>query len=419
VAEFPGLPPLALSPDGSVLAHGDNDDARSRAAFPMIRMLGSARPARTRARGLGSATGLGAGPVAFSPDGKLLAAGMSSEQRGVVIEVRDVNSGQVRAALKPDYSGHDGFGIVQAIRFSPDARTLFLEDLGGYTRSEIIQCWDLSGASPRLVVQGPSESFAPEASRAAIAEFDPALLRDPATSENGAVEILELPAQQARLRLVRNGAIKATISPDGRILALPSNRSNQPDWQGIGAFVRYLLRAVGMLPAEPPVVNEIALREAATGRIIGTITRSIMGFPGPLTFSPDGTTLVVKELPWDSAQVSSANPMTDCTSSCGMFRPAGGPAGSTHWRQPWLQPRWCSPAPGSTGGGPAGPVIPRSMPLPRLPRGSSERRTSRWTRGIESSGGSRRSRGDSLGSRPVRCAARTPAFKRPRQPRRR
>lgn len=62
VADVPGLPPLALSPDGDALAHGDNDDARSRTAFPTIRTrFRAARPDTPRcSRGVRMA-GRGAG----------------------------------------------------------------------------------------------------------------------------------------------------------------------------------------------------------------------------------------------------------------------------------------------------------------------------------------------------------------------
>jgi hypothetical protein len=313
VAEFPGLPPLALAPDGGVVAHGENDDARSRTAFPAIRVLESERPARARAQGPGMSTQVSSGPVAFSPDGKLLAARISPG-REEVIEVRDVRSGQLRAALKPDLSGHDGFGSPQVIQFSPDARTLFLQDPGGHmrTRSGVIQCWDLSGPSPRLGPQGPSESFAPAASRAAISELDPASLRGPQAPQHAEVAVFDLPAPEARLRLARDGVVlEATISPDGRILALPSNRSTESDRRGILASLRDLLCTVGIMSRRPPVVSVVTLREAATGRLIGTIERKGLGFPGPITFSPDGRTLVVRELPWDSAQMSSDNPTID------------------------------------------------------------------------------------------------------------
>jgi hypothetical protein len=200
------------------------------------------------------------------------------------------------------------------IRFSPDARTLFLHDPGGHlrTHSGVIQCWDISGPSPRLGSQGPSESFAPGASRAAISQLDVASLRNARPPQDAEVAVFDLPAPEARLRLDRNGIVlEATISPDGRMLALPSNRDNRPDRRGIAAAIRDLLRAVGIVSREPPVVNVITLREATTGRLISTIERRGAGSPGPITFSPDGQTLVVKELPWDDAQMTSNSPIAD------------------------------------------------------------------------------------------------------------
>jgi WD40 repeat protein len=333
VAEFLGLPPLALAPDGGAVAHGENDDARSRTAFPAVRVLKSERQARTRPPGPGASVGQNSGPVAFSADGGLLAA-RTLNGRAEVVEVRDVRSGQLRAALKPDISGHDRFLGPQLIRFSPDARTLFLQDPAGHlrTRSGVIQCWDISGPSPRLGPQGPSESFAPAASRAAISQLDVASLRDFPAPQDAEVAVLDLPAAEARIRLAGNGIVlEATISPDGQTLALPSSRNNQPDRTGIGAYIRHLLRAVGILSRKPPVSNVITLREAATGRLIGTIERAIAGPPGPITFSPDGRTLVVKEFPWDSAAVNSDSPIGDWHVELWAV-----PAGWWSGRLPWL-----------------------------------------------------------------------------------
>ncbi len=144
-ADFPGIPPLALTSDGTALAYVDTD---SPASFPAIRTLKSERPATTRVRGISALTAQGAGPIAFSPDGRLLAAKVSG--RLDVVEVRDVSSGQVRAVLDPSLPVPNGGFSPQNIRFSPDGRLLILEDIGGYTDPPRIEVWDLSGASPRL-----------------------------------------------------------------------------------------------------------------------------------------------------------------------------------------------------------------------------------------------------------------------------
>ena len=100
----------------------------SPASFPAIRALKSERPATTRVRGFGGLTGQSAGPIAFSPDGRLLAA-VKVSGRSEMVEVRDVSSGQVRAVLDPSLPVPNGGFSPQNIRFSPDARTF---GPGGY-----------------------------------------------------------------------------------------------------------------------------------------------------------------------------------------------------------------------------------------------------------------------------------------------
>src|SRR6185312_11473961 len=56
----------------------------------------------------------------------------------------------------------------------------------------------------------------------------------------------------------------------------------------------------------------IRFRDAATGRLVGTIDRSGKPAPpGSVTFSPDGRTLVVKDLPGGFRGWDSRNPMID------------------------------------------------------------------------------------------------------------
>ena len=233
-ADFPGIPPLALTSDGTALAYDDTD---SPASFPTIRVLNLKRsPPRPRVRVFRRFhwPGCAAGPIAFSPDGKLLAAkvvDLSQTARLSVqseaVELRDVSSGQVRAVLNPNVDRHNGWFFPKNAWFSPDGRTLFLEDLGGYgNRSERIEVWDLSGASPRLGLRGPSESFTPDGSRGAIAQWDVASRWNPVSRNDSVVEVFDLHAPKARIRLVEPGIVdKATISPSGRIMALPSHRA--------------------------------------------------------------------------------------------------------------------------------------------------------------------------------------------------
>jgi len=329
VAEFPGLPPLALTPDGTALAYADT---RSEVSFPVIRSLKSERPATTRVRGFGGFTSQGAGPVAFSPDGKLLAAKVSGQSE--VVELRDVSSGQVRAVLDPNLSLHNDWFGPRNVWFSPDARILLLEDLGGNPPHQRVQGWDLSGASPRLGLQGPSESFTPDGSRAAIAKWDVTSRWDPVSRDNSVVRVFDLDAPQARIRLVETGVQKATIAPSGRILALPSTRSERDESHRDRSFVSLIRRAFGgnQLELEAlslPIIHfyEIKLRDASTGRLVSTSDCSARGHPPEsMTFSPDSKTLVVKYLRADFKGWDSRNPMIDWSVELWDV-PAGWPSG--------------------------------------------------------------------------------------------
>jgi WD40 repeat protein len=325
VAEFPGLSPLALTSDGSKLAYYDDTDSPTTAPTIRALKLKSERPATTRVRGISALTAQGAGPIAFSPDGRLLAAKVEDRSqmvrffsdRSEVVELRDVSGGQVRAALDPNLPRHNAWFSPGHIRFSPDARSLILEDIGGYTNPERIQCWDLSGASPRRGAQTLSEGFSPDGSRTVIAEYNMASRWDP-VSQYSAVEVFDQHATKARFRLVEPGIVhKAAISPDGRIMALPLSRVERDESRWARLFLSLIRRSLG----DPrsafgdlalPRINfhEIKLRDASTGRLLGTIDRSARGRPPHLmTFSPDGKTLVAKYLPVDFKGWNSQNPM--------------------------------------------------------------------------------------------------------------
>ena len=311
VCEFPGLPPLALTSDGTAIAHGDHADARSRASFPTIRTVRPGQTAGHRVPGLATCAGLGAGPAAFSPDGKLLAARVSGEYEVFDAEVRDVTDGRVRAVLEPDVPRTNPWISPESLWFSPDGRMLLLEDVGGFGVSSQMQCWDLSGASPLLVLPGPAESFTPDGSRAAIVNWDVASRRRiQAAKNNSKVDVVDLPAPLARLHLVETKVHTATISPDGRTLALPSDRKEAIKPSPIAALVTTIRETLG-LPLTIDV-HEIRFRDAATGAFVGSIDHSVRPFfPHSVTFSPDSRTLVVSYLPSDFKGWNSSNPMID------------------------------------------------------------------------------------------------------------
>ncbi len=69
LAEFPGLPPLALSMDGGMIAHGDVDQDRVQ---PRIRVLKADRPARSGRPRFPKMRSVNCGPLTFPHDDRKL-----------------------------------------------------------------------------------------------------------------------------------------------------------------------------------------------------------------------------------------------------------------------------------------------------------------------------------------------------------
>jgi WD40 repeat protein len=240
------------------------------------------------------------------------------------VEVRGVTDGRVRAVLEPNAPGRGGWLSPEKIWFSPDGRMLLLEDIGGFGRPRHIQCWDLRGPSPLMQLHGPAESFTPDGSRAAIAEWDVASRWIPAARDTSKVDLFDLPAPLARMHLVETEVHTATISPDGQTLALPSDRKERIGRTPIDALVSRIRGVLGLPPSgadlddfiNPPTVgvHEIRFRDATTGAFVGSIDHSARPRPPhSVAFSPDGRTLVVSDLPADFKGCSSSNPMIDWT----------------------------------------------------------------------------------------------------------
>jgi WD40 repeat protein len=135
--------PLALSANGEVLAtvHGagiiDDDKGTIGAAVKLVDARTGKESATLKHRGQ-------IGAVAFSPDGKMLAAGGDD---GAVV-LWDVATGKEHATLK----GHKG--AVLAAAFSPDGKTLatgagtFQKDANSFINGEVL-LWDAAGAGKR------------------------------------------------------------------------------------------------------------------------------------------------------------------------------------------------------------------------------------------------------------------------------
>lgn len=317
--KFPGMAPLALAPDGSKIVHGD---IRSEVDFPKIRNLKTDRPASNRVDNPSPSNAMSAGPVAFSGDGKWVAA-VSWEGKPAVLEVQAVsresqgaNDGQASGEPVVNLGRHSTWFCSKAAWFSRDRRLLFVDDLGGFMHFRQIEVWDLSGQTPVPVLQAPSPGVASEVGRVATADYDMGSRWIPEARDNSEVKVFELPSSTHRLQFVETGVQVATISPDGQTLALPSYRNKADGSNGIRKIADSVLRQVGLSsswtsrngPSIP--VRDIRFHDAATGRLIGTIDCTKKRPTYSLGFSPDSKTLIVSYHPsnfaWDSR-----NPMID------------------------------------------------------------------------------------------------------------
>lgn len=268
VGHAAGVRTSAFSPDGRLLAAGDGNgvvklwDVRSGVVRASLRVSA------------GQVTSL-----AFSPDGRTLAAcGFSAN-----VQLWDVATGTRRAEL-----AHSAFELA----FSPDGRTLAVG-----TNSDTIELWDPTARALRSTLRGAGSTvhalaFSPDGRTVASGSFD----------------------QVVRLWDVAAGTLRASLrghtsevdgiafSPDGRVIASVGTTDVPRLWDAATGAPRGTLRGArgGMLatvfsPDGRTVAaagwdKSVHLWDAATGALRATLqghTRVV----GTLAFSPDGHAL--------------------------------------------------------------------------------------------------------------------------------
>jgi WD40 repeat protein/transcriptional regulator with XRE-family HTH domain len=224
----PGAPEaiqaLTFSPDGQLLAASDSSRTDTR-GMPEA-TLGDyderfAALAIWRARtgnlvvlqDLGTGPGL-AGALAFSRDGKVLAASRPGPDNSVLL--LDPATGQVRQTLHP-------FGIDEtfSLAFAPDGT------LATGTRGGIVQLWNpVSGdqaAGPVAVAAGPVTSIA----------FDPAGQRFATTGQDGTVKLWSsstLQQEGTAFNTQQGAATAAAFEPTGKGLLVVDDHGNGFTW---------------------------------------------------------------------------------------------------------------------------------------------------------------------------------------------
>jgi WD40 repeat protein/tetratricopeptide (TPR) repeat protein/energy-coupling factor transporter ATP-binding protein EcfA2 len=261
--------------------------------------------------------GLSSDSVAFSPDGRLLAAGFGGKKDVSLIELWDIDRRERLAELPgttaiPGFATTENTGIVGTVAFSPDGRHL----VAGFGSLNLLS-WGDRGEFPLLVydvaarrvlrtLEGHrntcvSLTFSPDGSRMASASMDgTARTWDVATWKE--LQVLQNPDTPTDLG---NGRVyDVAFSPNGKLLAMASAEGHVILWDAeTGRPLQTLeghaneVWAVAFSPngltlASGSIDNTVRLWNVATWRELVRLDPKELLDVRSLTFSPDGNRLL-------------------------------------------------------------------------------------------------------------------------------
>jgi WD40 repeat protein len=212
-----GIRSLAFSADSKLLASGDQ--------YGLIKLWDVATGTeRSQLRGHKG----GVNSLAFSPDGKTLASGGGEEwatskgsEAYSELKLWDVATGQERAALQHKQ------GVFHAVAFSPDGKTLAAGNTDGqFIQDEVLppawntlELWDMTGPQPRVravLARDPEDvtalAFSPDGALLAAATSEGVKLWDPRTGR-----------ERLTLQGLREQIGCLSFSRDGKALATTGN----------------------------------------------------------------------------------------------------------------------------------------------------------------------------------------------------
>jgi WD40 repeat protein len=149
--------------------------------------------------------------LAFSPDGKLIAAG----EKGGTIRLFDGRSGEPKAVLKDQ---DDPGTFVYQIAYSPDGKTL-----ASLTQDKTVKLWDVSEAKLRQTLKKGDRfwavAFSPDGKLLATSS---GVEKD--NKWQCEVILWDVKSGEMKQTLVANGpALSLAFSPDGKTLAIAGN----------------------------------------------------------------------------------------------------------------------------------------------------------------------------------------------------
>jgi RNA polymerase sigma factor (sigma-70 family) len=287
-------PGVAWSPDGKLLAATETETENKK----QIKVLKTWDPATGKElRRIASTDDENqAFSLSFSPDGKLLAWSMMDG----TIHLADAATGKELRAVK----GRDKDDAGLAFGFSPDGKTL----VGRCPRDGMLLVWNVANGKELHRFARPTDTpggFGWNTSAGGMA-FSPDSKLLALGGENQSVRLVDLGTGKeiAFGRGHRSAIVKVTYSADGKTLTTRGDDGTIRVWEtATGKELRrvklpkdawnYTLSADGKALASHEPDNKIHLRDADTGKELHTLDTQKDGYAS-FVFSPDGKTLAVQ-----------------------------------------------------------------------------------------------------------------------------